>query len=57
MRFYKVYNFKEELWWSNENGWGDFLSADLFSEKERKNLNLPIGGDWICIVEAEAIHK
>lgn len=34
-------------YWSNENGWVDLESADLFTFTERRTLDLPIGGTWV----------
>ena len=35
------------LYWSNFQGWVSKESATVFTEEERKCLNLPIGGEWI----------
>lgn len=34
------------LFWNNETGFGNFKSADVFTQKERNELNLPVGGRW-----------
>ena len=34
------------LWWSNEDGWVDKLSATIFSAEEVRTLRLPMGGEW-----------
>tara|TARA_Y100000034_G_scaffold127663_1_gene180914 strand:- start:1019 stop:1420 length:402 start_codon:yes stop_codon:yes gene_type:complete len=35
------------LYWSNEDGWVDYDSADQFSQEERDKLNLPMNGEWM----------
>jgi len=35
-----------ELFWSNDWGWVE-EGFTLFTEKERKELNLPLEGEWI----------
>lgn len=32
------------LYWNNDDGWGD--SATIFSDEEKKTLNLPTDGEW-----------
>jgi hypothetical protein len=34
--------------WSNKFGWVDDDEYDLFTEKEKNELNLPINGRWVC---------
>lgn len=42
-----IRNVKDHsLAWSNEWGWVDNNSYDLFSESEKGELNLPIDGEW-----------
>ena len=36
----------EPLYWNNETGWGDWLSATVFTSDERDHFNLPIDGTW-----------
>lgn len=36
----------EPLWWSNEDGWVDARTADVFTEYEHRRLRLPAGGVW-----------
>jgi hypothetical protein len=37
----------EYLLWSNEQGWVDEgYPPDVFSEEERRTLNLPLEGRW-----------
>ena len=38
---------ENDLYWSNENGWGDEASATRFTTMEQAHLNLPIGGHWV----------
>jgi hypothetical protein len=35
------------LYWSVEDGWVDLSMATLFSDHEKNELNLPIGGAWM----------
>ncbi len=44
----------EDLYWNNENGWGDWLSATVFTQNERDRFNLPVGGAWKQIIPDEA---
>jgi hypothetical protein len=37
------------LCWSNDWGWGSRKGCEVFSENERKRLNLPVGGFWVMI--------
>jgi len=34
------------LFWSNDLGWVDYCSCDMFTSEEKKYLNLPVGGIW-----------
>lgn len=34
------------LYWSNEDGWGIWDSPTIFSDEEKKTLNLPTDGEW-----------
>jgi len=36
-----------DLFWNSEHGWGSIEDADAYTEQERYNLNLPIGGEWL----------
>lgn len=38
-----------DLFWSNGNGWVDWLSADTFTLEERKERNLPMEGEWLVL--------
>lgn len=42
----------DPLYWSNEIGWTGKGDADRFSQKERDEFNLPIGGEWEAVVES-----
>ena len=44
----------EDLFWSNEHGWGDRSEADLYSANERVVLNSPMGGVWMEAGDAPA---
>jgi hypothetical protein len=43
------------MYWSNGDGWGDYLSATRFSRREKQAFNLPISKNldavWIRIYE------
>ena len=41
----------DAAFWSNEYGWTDRESADVFTDEERATLNLPMFGDWAPITE------
>jgi hypothetical protein len=44
---YAIRNINDAgLAWSNECGWVDDDSYDLFTEEEKAKLNLPIEGRW-----------
>jgi hypothetical protein len=38
----------EHSYWSNVDGWVAIQDADVFTEQERAELNLPVGGEWIA---------
>lgn len=44
------------LYWSNEIGWVDRASADVFDENETVTLSLPIGGVWV-LANCESGHS
>ena len=33
-------------YWNNDWGWVGGEMADLYTDNERKQFNLPIGGEW-----------
>jgi hypothetical protein len=37
----------ERLYWSNQDGWVDSSSADLFSVEEMEVVRLPLDGSWV----------
>ena len=39
----------EPLFWSNENGWGDFASATKFSQEDTGAVTLPTEGQWVRV--------
>jgi hypothetical protein len=43
------------LYWSNDFGWVDRSSADVFDENETVTLSLPIGGVWV-LANCESGH-
>lgn len=36
-----------EEFWNNESGWGAEETADLFSEEEQEEFELPLFGAWV----------
>lgn len=43
-----IQNTKDrDLFWSNDDGWTDRESADVFKEIETGTLNLPMDGEWV----------
>jgi hypothetical protein len=45
---YIIYDKTTELYWSNDNGWGDKTSATRFSQAETKKFKyLPLNGKWL----------
>jgi hypothetical protein len=44
---YAIRNVKDHgLAWSNEWGWVDNESYDLFTQQEHDTLHLPLDGEW-----------
>jgi hypothetical protein len=41
--------FEDNLFWCNEDGWVDLLSADFFNPDEIESLSLPEGGTWVVV--------
>lgn len=37
----------EDLYWSNEDGWGDLASATVFTTNESHTVRLPDEGVWV----------
>lgn len=37
----------EELFWSNTYGFQSIREANIFSEEEQQEVNLPVGGEWV----------
>jgi hypothetical protein len=35
------------LYWSNEHGFTTVDLADVFTDKEKETLNLPVDGEWV----------
>ncbi len=47
VKYYLIRNTKDQDFaWSNDLGWVDDFSLDLFDEDEVQYLNLPIDGEW-----------
>ena len=40
------------LWWSNEFGWTGTEDADVFTQEQRDEFNLPLGGEWVSKQDA-----
>ena len=45
------------LFWNNKDGWGSLESADVFTEAEASEFNLPIGGTWMRLPEIKEKEK
>lgn len=44
---YAIYHKKDQnLAWSNEFGWVDTQTFDIFTEEEKQTISLPIEGEW-----------
>lgn len=39
---------RPDLFWNNQDGWGDLASATVFNENEQKSFNLPVEPDNIA---------
>ena len=39
------------LFWSNQDGWVEASTADVFTDEEKAGLNLPLDGSWIHIAD------
>ena len=46
----------DELYWSNEDGWVDINSSDIFTDEERNKVNLPMEGRWRIVTTSEPIN-
>lgn len=45
---YKIGNLNDpNVFWSNDIGWVDLDSADLFSREQQTQLRLPLEGHWV----------
>ena len=42
----------EGLFWSSGTGWADVASADTYTDEDRHQLHLPIGGRWVALGKA-----
>ncbi len=40
-----------DLYWSNSEGWVARILADVFTENEKRVLDLPFGGQWVSVRE------
>ena len=36
-----------QTYWNNETGFGDYQSAEVFTEEEKETMYLPVGGYWV----------
>jgi hypothetical protein len=54
---YVIFNRDNQLYWSNETGWGSLKGATTFSAQEKKIFNLPIDGSWRDKVSAQDYEK
>lgn len=47
----------EPLWWSGVEGWkNDRSKARLFTDEEKKTINLPLAGTWRIVDECRHEH-
>lgn len=44
---YRIISTDCKAFWSNADGWVGLYGSDIFTEKERETLNLPIDGCWV----------
>lgn len=50
MTFWIIRNVNEPKdFWSNEYGWVDNLTYDVFLTEDKETLSLPIEGEWVCL--------
>jgi hypothetical protein len=40
-----------DQYWSNSEGWVDWIDGYVFTDKEKRVLNLPFGGQWVSLRE------
>lgn len=57
MKIYCIKN-KNKDYWDNEMGWVDEYDASFFNEREKRTLNLPVGGlrdnvRWVLVYNSE----
>jgi len=65
MKYYVIRNKdNHDEFWSNEFGWVESCHVlawpsdiDLFSEDEKMQYNLPVGGEWVLEAEDEKDSK
>ncbi len=50
---YVIKMVDDESYWSNEFGWSDLETCDIFTEEEKTNLNLPLHGEWSLFEEED----
>lgn len=44
---YRIISTNCKAFWSNADGWVGLKGSDIFTDKERETLNLPIDGCWV----------
>jgi hypothetical protein len=47
MKYWIIRNTVNDLFWSLEEKWDDRFSAEIFSDEDRIDFNLPAGGEWV----------
>lgn len=53
---YVIKNIVNQLYWSNDHGWGDFDGSTYFSAREQQEFNLPLEGSWLSLWEVDVIQ-
>lgn len=51
-----IKNIVNQLYWSNDHGWGDFAGSTYFSEQEQREFNLPLEGSWLSLWEVDVVQ-
>lgn len=51
---YVIINESERGFWSNQNGWGDFIDATRFDEVDIEICFLPADSEWMTEEEAKS---
>ena len=49
--------YESKAYWSNKHGWVDISNADVFSEEEKNDLNLPLESKWRLLDTWEKVDE